>query len=267
MLQCIYSVMKIFDSHAHISLIYDDLVSQRLVATESYAKGVRKIINICNNLQDFLPVYNNLIHTKNVFFAVGISPSEVSSLQSNWMQNLQSFLKKERVCAIGETGLDKKYGNRNIQVEFFIKHIEIAEKFSLPIIIHNRGAGADILEIVAQMRPQVPVIFHCFSEDLKFARRILEIQPNSFLSFTGSLTYKTARALREVATSIPAENIILESESPFMPPSNVRDKRNKPFFLTHTLTSLAELREVDVESFAEQIYNNSLRAFKLTDSE
>lgn len=258
--------MKIFDTHAHLGLIDDDSISQLIIAKEAASAGVQAIINICNNLQDFQPLYTNLSRASNIYFAVGISPTEIYHTHMKWEELLKEYALLDKVIAIGETGLDRKHGNKNQQIEFFIKHIEIAQQLKYPIIVHNRDAGQEILDILTEIAPTVPVILHCFSENYTFAQSIIDILPNVYISFTGSVTYRTARTLREVAINIPEQHILIESESPFMIPSDLKGKRNKPSYITHTLKHLAMLREVETEVLAETIYNNSCRAFNLTPS-
>lgn len=255
--------MKIFDTHAHIGLIDEDEITQLIIAKEAQSVGVNAIVNICNNLQDFDPLYNSLHRATNIYFAVGISPSEVSHTHGKWDETIEEFAKQNRVIAIGETGLDRKFGNKDQQIEFFIRHVEIAEKIRYPIIIHNRDAGQEVLNVLSDIKPSIPVILHCYSEDYSYAEKVIEILPDVFISFTGSVTYRTARHLREVASKIPEKHILVESESPFMIPANLKGKRNKPSYIIHTIKQLAQLREVEEETIAEIAYNNACRAFKI----
>ena len=255
--------MKIFDTHAHIGLIDDDTISQLVIAQEASSSGVLAIINICNNLQDFEPLYKNLQRASNVYFAVGISPTEITRINTSWEIQIEQYAALDKVIAIGETGLDRKHGNKNQQVECFIKHIDIAEKLNYPIIIHNREAGQEIFDILTEVKPSVPIILHCFSENANYAKKIVEALPNTFISITGSVTYRTARDLRNVASSIPVEHILIESESPFMIPADLKGKRNKPAYITHTLKQIAKIREMEEEELAKIIYQNSCRAFKI----
>ncbi len=255
--------MKIFDTHAHLGLIKEDKISQLIIAQEAFSQGVVGIVNICNNLQDFLPIYKNLHTARNIYFAVGISPSEVANTHLDWDAKVKEFASLDKVIAIGETGLDRKFGNKDLQIEFFIHHIEIAEKLNLPIIVHNRHASKEVCEIISERTINVPIILHCYSEDWDYAKRLLKITENVFFSFTGSITYKTARLLRDAATKIPQENIIVESESPFMPPANVKAKRNKPAFIKYTIEHLAQMRNVDEQEFTHAIFENSCKIFKI----
>ncbi|XP_060085207.1 uncharacterized metal-dependent hydrolase YabD-like [Ylistrum balloti] len=258
--------MKIFDTHAHLGLIDEDPISQVIVAREAMVKNVVGIVNICNNLKDFRPLYDNLSIARNVYFSVGISPTEVTHTHSKWEDEIHMLAQLNKVIAIGETGLDRKYGNKDLQVEFFIRHLEIAEKIRYPIIIHNRDVGKEILEVLRETKPTIPIILHCYSEDWNYAQKILEIFPRAYFSFTGSVTYKTAKKLQEAAMHIPEENLLVESECPFMIPSLLKGKRNKPGYLHYTIEHIAALRESDKESIAEVLFNNACKVFGVTPS-
>ncbi len=253
--------MKIFDTHAHLGLVKEDKISQLIIAKEALSQGTVGIVNVCNNLQDFLPTYKNLYTAKNVYFAVGISPSEVANTHSGWDLKVKELAALDKVIAIGETGLDRKFGNKDLQIEFFIRHIEIAEKLKLPIIVHNRYASKEVCQIISERIMSVPIILHCYLEDWEYAKRVLKITENVFFSFTARLTYKTACVLRDAAAKIPQENIIVESESPFMPPSDIKEKRNKPSFTKYTIQHLAQIRDVDEQELAHTIFENSCKIF------
>ncbi len=255
--------MKIIDTHAHLGLIDDDPITQLIIAQEAKSKDVVGIINICNNLQDFKPLYDNLHLANNVLFSEGISPSEVTHTRFKWEDEVEQMAKLDKVIAIGETGLDRKYGNKNQQVEFFIRHLEIAEKIQYPVIIHNREVSKEILDVLTEIKPSIPMILHCYSETWEYAEKILSLLPNTYFSFTGSVTYRTARKLREAAMKIPLSNILVESESPFMIPSELKGKRNKPSYIHHTVSQIAHLRETEVEPISEALFENAKKIFRL----
>lgn len=256
-------IMQFFDTHAHLGLIYDDPIEQLRVVHEAKKAQVTRIISICNNLHDFGTVYDNLKSSKNVFYAAGVSPSEVLNPGKNWIETLEKALSMPGVVALGETGLDyfKKYGDKRSQTELFITQLEIAEKYNKPVIIHNRDAGADILGILAERLPEAGGILHCYSEDAEYARLALDL--NLYFSFAGNVTYRNARNLHETVLSIPLDRILVESESPFMVPAAYRGKRNVPSFIPSTVTFMAQLLGMEMEELAEILWNNSCRAFNM----
>ncbi len=253
--------MKLFDTHAHIGLIHEDPIEQLIVVQEAKRASVEGVVSICNNLRDFFQVYENLKTANHVYHAVGVSPSEVTNPGRDWTTQIEEGAKLDRVVAIGETGLDyyRKFGDKDSQIELFIAQLELADRFDKPVIIHNREAGADILDILRQKTPRRGGILHCYSEDWTYAQAALEL--NLYISFAGNVTYRNARNLHETAKNIPLDRMLIESESPFMVPAAYRGKRNKPSYLSETAKYIAEIREMEVEELAEALFDNSRRLF------
>ncbi|MFP4363018.1 MAG: TatD family hydrolase [Spirochaetia bacterium] len=255
--------MKYFDTHAHIGLINEDPIEQLIIVQEAKQENVTGLISICNNLRDFFQVYENLSTATHVYHAVGVSPSEVANPGKDWEMKIEEGSSYDRVQAIGEIGLDyyRKFGNKDSQIELFIRQLEIAEHLDKPVIIHNREAGEDVLDILTEKLPKKGGVLHCYSEDWSYAQKALEL--NLYISFAGNVTYKNARNLHETAKKMPAERMLIETESPFMVPAAYRGKRNKPAHLHATAEYLADLRGEDREEFADTLYKNSLRFFGL----
>ncbi len=255
--------MQYFDTHAHLGLIYDDPIEQLIVTQEARQAGVARIVSICNSLLDFNQVYENLKSATSVYHAVGVSPSEVQNPGKNWIQTVEQSAKLPRVIAIGEIGLDyfRKYGDRKSQIELFITQLELAAKLDLPVIIHNRDAGHDVLDILRERLPPKGGVLHCYSEDAEYARRALDL--NLYFSFAGNLTYRNARNLHDTIGVLPLDRILIESESPFMVPADFRGKRNMPAYLPITGRFLAEMLEMQEEEVSGILWENSNRFFGL----
>ncbi|MFA5468363.1 MAG: TatD family hydrolase [Sphaerochaetaceae bacterium] len=258
--------MKLFDTHAHIGLIHEDQMEQLLIVQLAKRKSVKHILSICNSLHDFEQVYKNLKTASGVYHAVGVSPSEVTNPGLNWEQKLINFSKLERVVALGEIGLDyyRNYGDKNSQVELFIRQLDIARSLKLPVVIHNREAGRDILDILKSRLGEEGGIFHCYSEDWLYAMEALDLP--MFFSFAGNITYRNVRHLHETIVNLPLERILIESESPFMVPSAYKGKRNKPAYLVETAQAVADLKGLTLEETAEALYANSIKAFHLSEN-
>jgi TatD DNase family protein len=256
--------MRLFDSHAHIGLIHEDPIEQLIVVQEAKREHVEGILSICNNLRDFFQVYENLKTAGHVYHAVGVSPSEVTNPGRDWREKIEEGAQLDRVVAVGETGLDyyRKFGDKDSQIELFIAQLELADRLGKPVIIHNRDAGADVLDILRQKIPRKGGVLHCYSEDWAYAQQALEL--DLYISFAGNVTYRNARNLHETAKNMPVERMLIESESPFMVPSAYRGKRNKPAYLGENLKFLAELRELPEEELGEQLFENSLRFFGIS---
>jgi len=256
--------MQLFDTHAHIGLIQDDKMEQLLAVQLAKVKSVKHVVSICNSLSDFEKTYTNLESAKDVYHAVGVSPTEVAHPGHDWEERVISHAKKKRVIAIGETGLDYYHmfgGDKTAQIELMLKHLEIAKHLDLPVIIHNRNAGEDLLPILEEKLPPKGGILHCFGEDWAFAQRALDM--NLTFSFAGNLTFKNSRMLQEVAIRLPEDRIVIESEAPFMTPYSHKGERNKIQYILETATVLAALRQTSLEALSQTLYANSLRAFAL----
>ncbi|MBT3276074.1 MAG: TatD family hydrolase [Spirochaetales bacterium] len=255
--------MQLFDTHAHIGLINEDPIEQLILAQEARQESVNHIVSICNNLHDFFQIYRNLETASHVYHSIGVSPSEVSHPGKDWELKLEEGTKLARIVAIGEIGLDyyRKFGNKDAQIELFIRQLEIADKLNFPVIIHNRDAGRDVIEILANKLPERGGILHCYSEDWDYAQEALDL--NLYISFAGNVTYRNAKNLHETAKNMPLDRMLIESESPFMVPSAYRGKRNKPSYLGATAEFIAELREEPLEDITKALFENSLRFFNI----
>ncbi|MDR0316025.1 MAG: TatD family hydrolase [Treponema sp.] len=255
--------MQYFDTHAHLGLIIDDPIEQLIVVQEARQASVSRIVSVCNNLHDFGQVYDNLRSATNVYHAVGVSPSEVQNPGKGWLQIIEQSVQHPRVVAIGEIGLDyyRKFGDKKSQIELFITQLDLAGKLNLPVIIHNREAGHDVLDILRDRLPPKGGVLHCYSEDAAYAEKALEL--NLYFSFAGNLTYRNAKNLHETAGILPVDRILIESESPFMVPAEHRGKRNMPKYLPLTARFLADMLQMEEEALAAQLWENANKFFGL----
>ena len=262
--------MQFFDTHAHIGLIYDDPVEQFRVIQQAKREGVTRIISINNGLKDFKREYNALKESRGVYHAVGVGPSEVRARVNDWIKTIQESVKLPNVVAIGETGLDyfKEFGDKHSQIELFITQLELAQALGFPVIIHNRNAGKDIFDILKIRMPDKGVVFHCYSEDAAYAKRCLAEGMNVYFSFAGNLTYRNAKNLHETVLNVPQDRILIETESPFMPPADIKGNgkkkaRTMPANLVSTAKFLAEMLKMDLEQLSAQLWTNSCKFFNL----
>jgi TatD DNase family protein len=256
--------MQYFDTHAHVGLVVEDPIEQLIVVQEARQAQVTRIVSICNSLHDFATVYNNLKSASNVYHSVGVSPSEVQNPGKDWAQIVEQSVKLPRVVAIGEIGLDyyRKFGDKNSQIELFITQLDMAARLNMPVIIHNRDAGHDVMDILKDRLPPRGGVLHCYSEDAEYAKKALNL--NLYFSFAGTLTYRNARNLHETVKVLPLDRILIESESPFMVPADYRGKRNMPKYLPITARFLAEMLDIDEEELVAALWENSNRFFGLS---
>jgi TatD DNase family protein len=256
--------MQYFDTHAHIGLIVDDPIEQLIVIQEARQASVNRIVSICNSLHDFSRIYENLKSSANVYHAIGVSPSEVQNPGRDWQEIIERNVQLPRVIAIGEIGLDyyRKFGDKKSQIELFITQLDMAAKLNLPVIIHNRDAGHDVLDILRDRLPPRGGVFHCYSENAEYAKKALNL--NIFFSFAGNLTYRNAKNLHETIGVLPLDRILIESESPFMVPADYQGKRNMPKYLPTTARFLGGMLEIDDPELAAVLWDNACRFFGLS---
>jgi TatD DNase family protein len=236
-----------------------------MVIQEARQASVARLVSICNSLHDFSTVYENLKSAANVYHSVGVSPSEVQNPGKGWMQIIEQSVQLPRVVAVGEIGLDyyRKFGDKKSQIELFITQLDMATRLNMPVIIHNRDAGHDVLDILRDRLPPRGGVLHCYSEDAEYAKKALNL--NLYFSFAGNLTYRNARNLHETVGVLPLDRILIESESPIMVPAEHRGKRNMPKYLPLVARFLRELLHLDEETLANQLWANANRFFGLPD--
>jgi len=195
-----------------------------------------------------------------VWATVGVHPHDAASCDAQLEAELRRLASSPRVVAIGEIGLDFHYDHspREQQQEVFRRFIQLARERKLPIVVHTRTAPAETLRILSEENARdVGGLIHCFSEDKPFATRALDLGFD--LSFSGIVTFKSARDIQEVAAWAPADRILVETDSPYLAPVPLRGKRCEPAYVLHTARFVAELRGVPVEELAAQTSQNAAR--------
>ena len=257
--------MKIFDTHCYTGLISTKKVDRVLALSYAKIAGVEKILNITNSLGDFEEVYNDLKLQKNLYFALGISPVEINNPSLSWKEKLENYSKLGSVIAIGETGLDYQKGcaDKDLQKEFFLYHIKLAEKTNKPLIVHNRNAGEDIVRILSDNAKNNTIIFHCYTDKISNTEKALEL--NSYFSFSGNVTYQKSKDTVNCVKFIPLDRILVESGTPFMTPFAQKGERNKIQNITENIKAISRIKGETFENTANIIWENSLRAFGISE--
>lgn len=215
--------------------------------------------------QDYDFIFSTIgIHPCDVWKEPGTLEEKITKLENLYLQN------KGKVVGIWECGLDYyriSKDNREkeevLQKKYFIAQIELAKKHKLPLVIHNREAGEDILQIIKETNCK-NFIIHCFSEDLHFAKKCIEWDPNCMMSFWGILTFNNSASIQETAKSIPLENIIIETDAPYLTPVPLRGKEeNEPAFTKYVLEKIIELRTESPNIIETTLLKNSEKIFWL----
>jgi TatD DNase family protein len=204
-------------------------------------------------------------HYDNVMAAVGIQPNYCAEAEPTDWDSIVTLSAEQEVVALGETGLDRYWDHTplDIQRDYFDRHLRLSQRRDLPFIVHMRDCEEDILVVLREARSRGPLrgVMHSFTGTEATARECLEL--GLYLSFAGMVTYKKSTELRSVAAIVPDDRILIETDAPYLPPHPKRSQRpNEPALVVHTSASLAELRGVDPELFAEQTTTNACCLFR-----
>lgn len=197
-----------------------------------------------------------------VVATVGVHPHDAVQNDTGLEASLGALATHHRVVAVGEIGLDYHYDHspRDTQKSVFRRYLQLARELRKPVVIHTRNAASDTLEILeSENARDVGGVIHCFSEDLEFARRALDL--GFVLSFSGIVTFKRAEAIQEVARWVSADSYLVETDSPYLAPVPKRGKQNEPAFLLHTAAFVAELRGQTLAQVAAETTQNARRLF------
>ncbi|MDH3354620.1 MAG: TatD family hydrolase [Chromatiales bacterium] len=259
--------MQLVDSHCHLDRLdlsqYDGQLSNALASAQ--AEGVERFLCVSIDFENFPAVLNCAEQFDTVYASVGVHPNE-EGREEPTVDKLVQLADHLKVIAIGETGLDffRSEGDTEWQKERFRTHIKAAKLTQKPLIIHSREAREETLKIMREEgADQVGGIMHCFVEDLKTAQAAIEM--GFYISFSGIVTFNSAKELQQVAKAIPDEWFMIETDSPYLAPMPFRGKPNQPLYVKHVAKKLAELREETVESIAQKSWNNFNRLFQLQD--
>jgi len=265
----------LIDTHAH--LCYPDFADDLpRIVERARAAGVERIVSIATTLEDARKTLTMAQQSNSVFASVGLHPGEISNAALGNVKELAALASEPKVVAIGETGLDYYRDAkddatlRQQQKDLFWAQLQLAKERRLPVVIHNRAAEADVLEILRAHAEGLPKdwrpwgVMHCFSGDERFALDCLEI--GLFISYTGILTFKNAAALRDVAKTVPLECVMLETDAPYLAPQPHRGKRNEPAYIPLIAETLAQTKGVGVEEVARVTTENAQRLFHFNEN-
>jgi TatD DNase family protein len=249
--------MKIIDSHCHIDRVDLDQFGGSMESMLAHAKdlSVEEFLCVCIDLEHFDDVFSLAKSHQQIYASVGVHPVDQEGKDPS-VEELLALADHEKIIAIGETGLDYfhvKKDTADWQRERFRRHIAASNQSGKPMIIHTREAKADTIEIMQQEQAQAGVM-HCFSEDWETAKAALDL--GFYISFSGIITFKSAADLREVAKKVPADRLLVETDSPYLTPVPYRGRANSPAYTYYVAEKLAEIRGVSVDNIAQQTTQN-----------
>ncbi len=255
------------DSHCHLS--YTELTDRLAdIRADMQAAGVGRALCICTTLEEFDRVHALALAHDNFWASVGVHPDN-EGVREPTLDDLLSRATLPRVVALGETGLDyyrlngRSVADMEWQRKRFRVHIRAAHHTGLPLVIHTRSASRDTIDVLtAEGERRVGGVFHCFTETLDVARAALDL--GFYISFSGILTFKNARDLRDVATFVPLDRCLIETDSPYLAPAPFRGKTNTPALLPWVAKQMAELKGVSVEEIGRVTTANFESLFKIS---
>ena len=253
---------NIFDSHAH----YDDSQfnpdREELLGRGLPQAGVTEVVNMAADLASCQTTWELTQRYDYFWGAAGIHPEEARDLPEDWLAQVTGWLKKPKMVAVGEIGLDYHWLDacpKERQQEVFDQQLELANKLSLPVVVHDREAHADTLAFLRKHRPQG--VLHCFSGSWETAKEVLGL--GMYIGLGGVVTFKNARHPVEVAQNVPLDRLLLETDCPYMAPVPHRGKRNDSSLIPLVAEKIGELRGMDLQEILDITQENAKRLFHI----
>ncbi|MBE7025332.1 MAG: TatD family deoxyribonuclease [Ruminococcaceae bacterium] len=247
------------DSHAHYNAEAFAEDRDALLASLP-AAGVDAVVNIGDSLSASETCLRLSEQHSFVYAAVGVHPENAAEITEEGLRRLEKLAGHEKAVAIGEIGLDYYYDDvpRDIQRFAFREQLKLAKKLGMPVVIHDRDAHGDCLQILQDENITAGVM-HCFSGSVEFMREVVRL--GLYVALGGVVTYKNARHTVDVAREVSPDRLLLETDCPYLSPVPHRGKRNSSLYLRHTAEKIAEIRGVDVETVATITAQNARRLF------
>nr|MBI5455652.1 TatD family hydrolase [Candidatus Levybacteria bacterium] len=262
------------DVHCHLNFHsfendFDEVIKR------AHESGVEKIINVGTSLESSQKAVELAKNYENLYSIVGIHPHHADKLESGWEKELETIAKNKKVLAIGEIGLDyfsyKSNGivNPSLQKKIFETQIQMAHKLKLPLQIHNRQAGKDILEILKSHKnilKETPGMFHCFAGEIKILKTALAL--GFYIGFDGNITYNGIApgentSLKDLVGYTPLERIVTETDAPFLTPIPKRGSRNEPSYVIIVGETIAKIKNTSFSEVDKITTQNAMSLFKL----
>ncbi len=262
-------LFPLVDAHTHLDACgATDAESTRAIVDRAASVGVERIVTVADDLAAAQFAVNAANWDERVFAAVAIHPTRANTLDDATKAEIERLASDPRVVAVGETGLDLYWPGKldgcaavEEQEDGFRWHIDLAKRLGKPLMIHNREADTDLLRVLDAEGAPETVIFHCFSSDSAMARACVDA--GYVLSFSGTVSFKNAKALREAALSVPSDQLLVETDAPYLTPHPFRGAPNQSYCLPYTLRALAEVRGEDPIELAKASTATAERVYRL----
>lgn len=249
----------IIDTHAHLNTKefehdIDDVLSR------AKANDVQLIMVIGMDLEHNLKAIDLAAKYEMIYATVGVHPGYVDTTTT---EHLESLIKKNKVVAVGECGLDLYWTKDNLEIQkkVFIEQIELSIKYKLPLVIHTRNSFAEAYECLLPYKGKAFGVFHCFSSHVDDARKAIDL--GFYIGIDGPITYKNANEIKEIVEQIDLSHMLVETDSPYLSPIPYRGKRNESSNIVEVVNKIAEIKQISVEEVKEVTTKNAKRLFQL----
>ncbi|MFW0795608.1 TatD family hydrolase [Gordonia sp. CPCC 205515] len=257
------------DAHTHLAACGGrDPESVRAILDHAERVGVGQVVTVADDMVDARWALDAARWDERAFAAVALHPTHAAELDDAAKAELETMVADPRVVAVGETGLDYYWPGKSetcagpdVQAEAFAWHIDLAKRIGKPLMIHNREADHDLLDILAAEGAPGTVIMHCFSGDQNVARECVD--RGYLLSFAGTVSFANAGELREAARLVPDEQLLVETDAPFLTPHPYRGQPNQSYCLPYTARALAQIRDTDESEMSHILGRNARRAYAM----
>jgi TatD DNase family protein len=259
----------IIDSHCHLD--YPDLFNQlEEVRKRALLNEVKYLLTICTTLESFKKIEHIVKNYDNIFGTFGIHPHETKNHKNVDTKFITELAKKNnKVIGIGETGLDYYYNHseKKDQKKSFIEHINAALELDIPVIVHSRDAEDDTYKIIRDKmkNSKLKILIHCFTGTNTFANKLIDL--GCYISVSGIITFKKSVDLVKTISTIPIEQLLVETDSPYLSPEPYRGKSNEPSYIKHTVDKLAEIKSVSKEVIMNHTTSNFFKIFTFKNNE
>jgi len=246
------------DTHCHlfneyyenIDKVIEKMKENIIIVSGTNLKNNKELISLCKKYD-------------NVYGTIGLHPTELENISIEDFEFIEKNINNPKIVGIGEIGLDYHYNNydKKLQKEIFIKQIYIAKKYNKTIVIHSRDAINDTYEILKEHAQELKKIMHCFSSSVDMAKKFIKL--NCKLGIGGTLTFKNNEKTKEVVKQISLDNLLLETDSPFLTPEPFRGKKNEPYNVLYVAKKIAEIKEINIDDVIKTTTNNAIVQFDL----
>ncbi|MCF8612168.1 TatD family hydrolase [Gordonia sp. HY285] len=261
---------SLIDAHTHLAACGGRTAEDvRAILDHAEAVGVSHVVTVADDMVDARWAVAAAHWDPRAFAAVGLHPTHAADLDDAARAELEEMVVDERVVAVGETGLDYYWTTRSddcadpaTQRDAFAWHIDLAKRTGKALMIHNRDADRDLLDVLAAEGSPDTVVMHCFSGDRRIAAECVD--RNYYLSFSGTVTFNNSDELRAAADITPAERMLVETDAPFLTPHPYRGQPNQSYCLPYTARALASVKGLDDEEMAAVLTANTRRAYAVT---